>query len=130
MSAASRKNDIAHCPSDEHGCPSCPHSVDGPATSGSPDVCFNGNGALRVGDRGRHTSCCGPNKWTVAGGAPAVFINGKAAARKGDPVDHCGGRGELIEGSDDVFIGNVVQLPAGKEQETWADAEMDDAPMG
>lgn len=91
---------------------------------------FNCKPALRVGDKGKHSSCCGPNKWSVAGGSPAVFINGKPAARKGDPVDHCGGRGELIEGSDDVFIGDVVQLPEGKEQEIWAGAEMEDAPMG
>jgi hypothetical protein len=54
-----------------------------------------------------HSSCCGPNTWKAAQGAPAVYINGKKAYRKDDPSQHCGGNGKLIEGSDNVFIGNL-----------------------
>lgn len=128
MAEAARTGDESRVDADAHGCPSCPHMAQGPATSGAADVSINGKPALRVGDKGVHSSCCGPNRWIVVGGAPAVFVNGKPAARKGDSVDHCGGRGEIVGGSRDVFIGDVVQLPEGGEQETSAAAEMDETP--
>src|SRR5262245_61215404 len=99
MFEAARVSDESAAPADAHGCSSCPHSTSGPATGGAVDVFINGLSALRVGDAGVHSACCGPNKWTVAKGSPAVFINGKAAARKGDRVKHCGGKGALVVGS-------------------------------
>lgn len=108
MPAAGRKGDNAHCPNDSHGCPACPHDVTGGAVEGSPDVKINGREALRVGDRGAHGSCCGPNQWQASGGAPGVFINGQKAHRLGDDVAHCGGHGALAQGSGNVIIGDLA----------------------
>lgn len=106
MPAQGRLGDQAQVPSDSHGCPGCAHSCIGPAIEGSPDVNVNGRPALRVGDPGVHSACCGPNTWNAAVGAPHVFINGKAAHRLGDKTTHCGGQGKLVEGSGDVFVGD------------------------
>jgi hypothetical protein len=76
----------------------------GPAIVGSPDVMCNKRPALRVGDKGIHAACCGPNTWTATKGASTVFINGKAAHRVNDEQQHCGGRGMLIEGSTNVMV--------------------------
>lgn len=105
MPAAAKVGDNAHCPSDSHGRDCCPHSVTGPATTGSPDVTINGQGALRVGDAGTHSSCCGGNSWECAEGSGTVFINGIPAVRVGDATKHCGGSGVIISGSGDVIIG-------------------------
>lgn len=107
MPAAGRLGDKSQVPADAHGCPACPHPSIGPAIAGSPNVNVNARPALRVGDSGVHAACCGPNTWTAAQGAPGVFINSKAAHRMGDSDNHCGGIGRLIEGSGNVFIGNL-----------------------
>jgi len=65
----------------------------------------NGRPALRVGDPGIHAACCGPNTWTAAAGSGTVRINGKGAHRVGDRDSHCGGTGQMIEGSPNVFVG-------------------------
>ncbi|MDB4932287.1 MAG: hypothetical protein JWM10_4771 [Myxococcaceae bacterium] len=122
MPEAGRKGDDARCPADSHGCPACPHDVTGPAVEGSPDVEINGRDALRVGDRGTHAACCGPNQWQAVGGAPAVFINGQKAHRVGDGVAHCGGDGKLASGSGDVIIGD---LAGGSAVEVAHDQSMD-----
>jgi uncharacterized Zn-binding protein involved in type VI secretion len=109
MAKAGRLGDRSRVPEDSHGCPSCPHDATGPSTTASDDVFINNRPALRVGDRGVHSSCCGPETWEAAEGAPAVDINDRAAHRKGDACEHCGGRGALIEGSDDVLIGDAVE---------------------
>ncbi len=72
---------------------------------GSPDVNVNGRPALRVGDMGVHSSCCGPNMWSASGGSSTVFINGKPAHRLGDENRHCGGIGHLVDGSSNVIVG-------------------------
>jgi len=105
MPPQSRLGDNAQCPSDAHGCPGCAHGVIGPATSGSPDVMVNGMPALRVGDNGVHSSCCGPNTWVAAAGSGTVFINGIKAVRQGDKTTHCGGTGKMVAGSGDVITG-------------------------
>jgi uncharacterized Zn-binding protein involved in type VI secretion len=105
MPAQGRLGDIGKCPADAHGCPSCPHGVQGPAVGGSPNVNVNGRAALRVGDPGIHGASCGPNTWTAAAGSGTVFINGKPAHRKGDMQTHCGGVGQLSSASGDVFAG-------------------------
>ena len=105
MAEAARKTDMSHCPNDSHGNPCCPHDVIGPATEGSDDVFINGLEALRLGDKGEHAECCGPNEWECDHGSDTVFINGKPAVRKGDVTKHCGGVGEIVDGSDNVFIG-------------------------
>src|SRR5437899_6383960 len=102
-----RLGDKANVEADAHGCPGCPHPGTGPAIAGSPDVFVNGRPALRVDDVGIHAVCCGPNMWSAQKGAPTVFINGKAAFRKNDPSKHCGGQGKLIEGSDNVIVGDA-----------------------
>lgn len=100
-----RVRDDAFCPADSHGAPCCPHAVQGPANEGSPDVLVNSRAALRVGDPGVHSSCCGSNKWKALEGSPTVLINGKRAHRVGDATEHCGGSGQLVEGSSDVYVG-------------------------
>jgi uncharacterized Zn-binding protein involved in type VI secretion len=65
----------------------------------------NGRPALRVGDKGIHAACCGPNMWTAAKGSGTVVINNLPAHRMGDDDTHCGGSGTLIEGSPDVIAG-------------------------
>jgi hypothetical protein len=65
---------------------------------------------LRVGDGGTHNSCGEPLAWKAVAGAPAVFFNGLRAHRTGDEVDHRGGRGELIDGSPDVLIGDRAHV--------------------
>ena len=61
--------------------------------------------AIRVDDTGIHMACCGPNTWTAKAGSGTVFINSKAAHRMGDQDQHCGGSGQMIEGSTNVIVG-------------------------
>ncbi len=105
MPPAGRLNDRSYAPVDTHGCPACPHPVIGPAIVGSEDVHINGLPALRIGDMGIHAACCGPNTWTATGGSGTVLINNKGAHRLGDQDQHCGGMGQLIDGSPNVIIG-------------------------
>ncbi len=105
MPAQARLGDKSQVPNDSHNCPGCPHSCVGPATMGSPNVKVNGKPAIRVGDPGVHSSCCGGNKWTAMAGSGTVFINNKPAHRLGDQVTHCGGVGKMIEGSPNVMTG-------------------------
>lgn len=105
MPKAARLTDKSNCPSDSHGNLCCPHNVTGPAVTGSPNVNINGLKALRLGDEGVHSQCCGPNTWECIEGSHTVFINGKPAVRFGDKTQHCGGIGKIITGSDNVFIG-------------------------
>jgi uncharacterized Zn-binding protein involved in type VI secretion len=105
MPGQGRLKDQSQVPSDGHGCLCCSHSCIGPATAGSPDVNCNGLPALRVGDPGVHSSCCGGNTWIAQAGSATVFINNKPAHRMNDAVQHCGGIGKLIEGSQNVIVG-------------------------
>ena len=105
MPQAARLTDKSNCPSDSHGNICCPHNVTGPSTKGSPNVFINGLSALRVGDPGIHSGCCGPNTWQCSEGSSTVFINGLPAVRQGDKTTHCGGTGKIISGSEDVLIG-------------------------
>jgi len=101
-----RVGDHSKVPVDAHGCLSCPHTCVGPAISGSPDVNCNGKPALRVTDPGVHEMCCLSNKWTALTGSGTVFINNLPAHRKEDQDLHCGGVGQLIEGSSNVIVGD------------------------
>ena len=107
MPGQGRLGDKAQISADAHGCPGCPHPGIGPAIAGSPDVFVNGRPALRVDDVGIHAACCGGNMWKAQQGSATVFINGKAAYRLNDPSKHCGGQGQLIEGSSDVIVGDA-----------------------
>jgi hypothetical protein len=60
-----------------------------------------------VDDPGIHAACCGPNTWTATQGSLTVFINGKGAHRMGDQNRHCGGMGQLVEGSPNVIVGET-----------------------
>jgi len=106
MAEQARLGDKAEAKADAHGCPVCPHPTVGPAIVGSTDVFVNNMPALRVGDTGVHAACCGPNMWTASAGSGSVFINYMAAVRKGDATQHCGGTGEIIDGSSDVLVGD------------------------
>jgi uncharacterized Zn-binding protein involved in type VI secretion len=106
VSGQGRLGDKAHVPLDVHGCPACPHPGIGPAVQGSPDVNVNRRPALRVDDRGVHAACCQTNTWTATKGSLTVFINGKGAHRMGDQTRHCGGMGQLVEGSPNVIVGD------------------------
>lgn len=105
MPPQSRVTDDAHCPADAHGNPCCAHSVKGPGVKGSPNILVNGKEPLRVGDPGVHSACCGPNSWKVGAGSSTVFFNNIPAARINDKTIHCGGVGQLIQGSNDVITG-------------------------
>ena len=105
MPGQARLGDKSEVKADGHGCPACPHGATGPAIQGSADVMVNGRPAVRVGDKGIHAACCGPNMWTAQAGSGTVFINGAKAHRKDDADTHCGGNGKMIEGSDDVIVG-------------------------
>jgi hypothetical protein len=50
-------------------------------------------------------ACCGPNLWNAKTGSRTVLINRKPAHRLGDMVKHCGGMGNLIQGSPNVITG-------------------------
>jgi uncharacterized Zn-binding protein involved in type VI secretion len=105
MPPQGRLGDKSFCPADAHGSPACPHPVTGPAITGSPDVMVNGLPALRVTDQGTHTACIGPNTWQAMAGSATVMINNLPAHRLGDATMHCGGPGNLVEGSTDVMVG-------------------------
>jgi uncharacterized Zn-binding protein involved in type VI secretion len=105
MPAAGRVGDKSKVPADAHACAACPHTAVGAAVSGSPNVNVNRLPALRASDKGVHTACCGPNTWVAVQGSSSVFINSLAAHRKGDSDQHCGGMGQLIEGSPNVNFG-------------------------
>lgn len=131
MRKAARVGDDALCPSDEHGKKCCSHSVQGPAVQGSPDVMINNQQALRIGDSGVHSSCCGSNTWKAASGASTVFINGRRAVRINDKSIHCGGSGQLIEGSPNVFIDDEVSetLPDPMYDEQYRILDDEGVPM-
>jgi uncharacterized Zn-binding protein involved in type VI secretion len=97
--------DKSQVPACAHGCPACPHPAIGPAIIGSPDVITNNFPSLRVGDKGMHAVCCNSNTWEATAGSGTVFINSKAAHRLGDADKHCGGSGQLVEGSSNVVVG-------------------------
>lgn len=105
MPPQSRLGDKSKAPVDAHGCPGCPHSVQGPAIIGSPNVLVNSRPALRVSDTGIHAVCCNGNIWTAMKGSATVLINGLPAHRKGDMDMHCGGPGTMQEGSNNVETG-------------------------
>ena len=105
MPNAARVSDKSNCENDSHGNICCPHNVTGPAINGSPNVYINTLKALRLNDSGVHSACCGPNTWNCSQGSSTVYINGLPAIRKGDKTTHCGGIGNIISGSEDVFIG-------------------------
>ncbi len=105
MPGQGRIGDKAFCAACNHGCPICPHPVQGPGIQGSTDVVVNGRNALRLGDPGVHSPCCFLNMWKADAGSSTVLINGKAAHRLGDKTKHCGGTGNLVEGSADVIVG-------------------------
>jgi uncharacterized Zn-binding protein involved in type VI secretion len=100
-----RLGDKSRVPVDAHGCPGCPHNCTGPAIIGSPNVLVNNRPAIRVGDMGIHAVCCNGNIWTAKAGSATVFINNMKAHRKGDMDQHCGGIGQMIEGSGNVMTG-------------------------
>lgn len=106
MPEAGRVGDIAWVPADSHGNSCCAHSAQGPAVAGSPNILINGKQALRVGDPGIHSFCCGSNSWRAEQGAPGVFFNDIPAHRVRDATTHCGGGGVLINGSANVIIGD------------------------
>ena len=105
MPAQGRLGDKSFCSADAQAYKSCAHSVTGSIFGGSPDVLIHGKPALRVGDPGVHSGCCGPNTWVASKGSATLLINGLPAHRLGDLDAHCGGVGQLIEGGPDVFTG-------------------------
>jgi len=105
MPGQCRLGDKSNVQVDAHGCPACPHPAVGPAIIGSPDCNVNKRPALRVDDDGIHMACCGKNTWKAKTGSSTVYINNKAAHRIGDKDTHCGGIGEMTEGSTNVIVG-------------------------
>lgn len=109
MQPQTRVGDKSEVKVDSHGKPCCPHDCKGPGIKGSPDVQVNNRAALRLGDTGVHSTCCGANTWLAIDGSHTVIINGLYAHRRNDPDQHCGGLGKMIEGSDDVFVGDGTE---------------------
>lgn len=127
MPRQGRLGDKANVALDVHGCPACPHPAIGPAIQGSPDVNVNRRPALRVDDPGIHSACCGKNTWTATKGSLTVFINGRGAHRMGDETRHCGGIGQLVEGSPNVMVGestNVVAVALRQASATEIDRKV------
>jgi uncharacterized Zn-binding protein involved in type VI secretion len=87
----------------------CPHGVIGPANiKYAQKTNINGRPALRLTDKGTHSSCCGPQIWEAlrCTSDHKVFIEGKLAFRMNDITLHCKETpGKLIEGSNNVNIG-------------------------
>jgi len=106
MPGIGRLGDKSYVAADVHGCPACAHTAVGPAITGSGDVLVNNKPALRVGDQGIHSACCGANTWEAVSGSRSVMINHQPAHRLGDQDRHCGGMGQLIEASSDVLVGD------------------------
>ncbi len=104
MPAAARLGDPAQVQNDAHGCPACPHPGLGPIVTGSPDVYINNLNAARQDDLGIHAICCGPNTYTLTKGSPDVYVNNKPLMRMNDKTTHCGGNGNIKQGSPDVMI--------------------------
>ena len=105
MPGQCRLGDLSQITGDAHGCPACPHPAVGPAVKGSSDTITNGRPSIRVGDKGVHAACCGPNTWEAQKGSTSVFINHKATHRKDDMDRHCGGIGKMIMASGNVIVG-------------------------
>lgn len=106
MPPAARVGDKSKAFVDVHGAPCCPHpGPTGPAIVGSPTVTINQQAAVRMNDTGVHAACCNANTWKAMKGSATVFINGLPAMRKNDLTLHCGGPGQVTDGSPDVSIG-------------------------
>lgn len=107
MAEAARVSDLSKGDPHAHGCPACPHTVQGPIVQGSPTVSINALPAARVNDMGVSMVCCGPNIYQLSKGSSTVFIDGLAAVRKGDDIKQClSFTGKVITGSPDVDIGD------------------------
>jgi uncharacterized Zn-binding protein involved in type VI secretion len=72
---------------------------DHPAKQGSPDVFVNGKAVMRVGDPGKG--------WTAKKGSKGVLVNGIPVHRVGDETSHDTGDGQLVDGSQDVLVGDL-----------------------
>ncbi len=107
MPLACRMTDISFNPADVHGCPVCPHPVQGPAMTGSEDTLIEGQAVLRASgrDAGVHAACCGPNSWVTSAGSSTVYVNDLPVVRLGDLTIHCGGGGTMISSCGTVEIG-------------------------
>ncbi len=73
----------------------------------------NSRPAFRKDDTGIHAACCNTNTWKAVQGSATVFINNKEAVRQGDQTKHCGGSGNMIEGSNNVIIGGASGSGSG-----------------
>jgi uncharacterized Zn-binding protein involved in type VI secretion len=104
MPGAARLGDKAQVQADAHGCPACPHPGTGPIVVASTNVFVNSKGSARKKDLGIHAVCCGPNLYNIKEGSPTVYVNGQPMARMQDGTKHCGGDGNITEGSPDVLI--------------------------
>jgi uncharacterized Zn-binding protein involved in type VI secretion len=87
-------------------------------------VNVNRRPALRVDDPGVHAACCGQNTWVAQAGSATVFINCKAAHRIGDATRHCGGPGQLVEGSPNVIVGETTSAGVTSRNQRLANAAL------
>lgn len=91
-----RVGDLSKIDADAHGCPACPHPAAGPIiTAGGSQVFLADLPVAAVGDAGLHSSCCGPETYSIKSGDERVLINGRPAAWKHSEVEHCGGIGYM-----------------------------------
>jgi len=109
---------------DAHGCPACPHPCKGPAITASANVFIQGKEALRVGDRGVHSACCGPNTWVVIEASAQVHVNGQPLVRVGDRTQHCGAIGKLTTGAAMVVDGSPSMFTIMNNMEKMSNESM------
>ena len=79
-----------------HGCFPSRH-----ATTGSPNVFYNGKAAHRQGDAWFIHCCKGCHAGHLAKGSSNIFVNNKPQGRVQDPIN-CGG--SAATGSPDTFL--------------------------
>lgn len=93
---------------DTSTCTSC--AALAPAARAADDVQTNGLGALRLGDGGKYPQCCTKPAvpWVATAGAATVLINNEPATAMTLTTTHLGGRGALLVGSGDVFVGGAL----------------------
>lgn len=109
-----RIGDSVFCPADTHlvppllGIPT-PFPVMGVITQGSTKVFANNIAIARVGDKGTHAACPGPNTFKVDTGSNKVYDNNKRVARLSDQTEHCGAD-EGLPATGFIMLGSFTIL--------------------
>jgi peptidyl-Lys metalloendopeptidase len=93
---------------DSSACIAC--GATAPDATASGNVRTNARGAVRMGDHGTYPQCCAkkaPVRWTATTGAATVLVNGDPAVALTHTTTQFGGRGAMVAGSANVFVGGA-----------------------